>query len=136
MIVFTNTRTEESSSLSLFSTQFLSQNYSYSANSNQFYKIGPRGVAVSIGACGGFFATQEIAPTNGAKNPGKASRALKLKPKCGDGIKGIKWQNNKKRYAFFVRKGTTVPLRSPQIALGLGSNPDEGPFSTNGENYD
>ncbi len=58
MIVFTNTRTEEIDSLSLFSTQIFIQSYYNSLNSNQFYKDyknGPRGVAVSIGACGGLF---------------------------------------------------------------------------------
>ena len=67
MIVFTNTRTEESGSLSLFSNQNLLsaslqafprwrseifQNYYNSKFSNQFYKTGPDGVMVSIGACG------------------------------------------------------------------------------------
>ena len=82
MIVFTNTRTEESSSLSLNSTQIFIQSYYNNPISNQFYKSGPRGVAVSIGACGELL---------------EKVRAL---------------------------------IESSQIALGLGSNPDEGPIFT------
>ena len=84
MIVFTSTRTEESSSLSLFSNQFFTQSYYNSLFSIQFYKIaseaplrkqrgklprifslmlkdGPDSVAVSIGGCGALDASSNLA---------------------------------------------------------------------------
>ena len=115
MIVFTNTRNEETVSLSLNFTQIFLQNYSYSPTSNQFYNIGPRGVAVSIGACGdllgkGRSKKRAFAPfgREALIDKERLQIALGLGSNARSGV-------SKSNFAI------------SSLALG---NPDEGPFSS------
>ena len=147
MIVFTNTRTEEIDSISLFSTQTFFQSYYNSLNSNQFYTTGPRGVVVSIGACGGLFLLEKEKARGQQKSEAflrvknfqfltkRKLQRLRRSYVLGESLprQGTKFLGAQKTKGFllFGKKNQAFPEKNgkvPQIALRPSSNLGEGPL--------